>query len=54
MKILAGALKLLIGVNLVRLAQPFDRDTRSSLVSYSAMCKDIIIIISVCWSNMPL
>ena len=38
--------KVLIGVNLVQLAQPFDRDTRSSssssLVSYSAVCKDII------------
>ena len=40
-KILAGALKVLIGVNLVQLAQPFDRDTwSSSLVSYSAVCKD--------------
>ena len=29
-KILAGASKVLIGVNLVQLAQPFDRDTRSS------------------------
>ena len=38
-KILAGASKVLIGVNLVQLAQPFDRDTRSSssvvIVSYS-------------------
>ena len=45
-KILAGASKVLIGVNLVQLAQPFDRDTRSSsssLVSYSAVCKDIIM-----------
>ena len=33
-------LKVLIGVNLVQLAQPFDRDTQSSLVSYSAVCKD--------------
>ena len=32
-KILAGALKVLIGVNLVQLTQPFDRDTWSSLVS---------------------
>ena len=33
--------KVLIGVNLVQLAQPFDRDTwSSSLVSYSAVCKD--------------
>ena len=39
-KILAGALKVLIGVNLVQLAQPFDRDTRWSLVSYIAVCKD--------------
>ena len=39
-------LKVLIGVNFVQLAQPFDRDTRSSssvvVVSYSAVCKDII------------
>ena len=40
--ILAGALKVLIGVNLVQLAQPFDRDTQWSvlIVSYSAVCKD--------------
>ena len=46
-KILAGASKVLIGVNLVQLAQPFDRDTRWSssvvVVSYSAVCKDIIM-----------
>ena len=37
--------KVLIGVNLVQLAKPFDRDTRSLVVvvSYSAVCKDIII-----------
>ena len=29
--ILAGALKVLIGVNLVQLAQPFDRDTLSAI-----------------------
>ena len=45
---------MLIGVNFVQLAQPFDRDTWSSLlvggiVSYSAVCKDIIMIIhTVC------
>ena len=36
-------LKVLIGVNLV---QAFDRDTQSSssvVVSYSAVCKDIIM-----------
>ena len=40
------SLKVLIGVNLIQLAKPFDRDTRSSsvvVVSYSAVCKDITI-----------
>ena len=52
-------LKVLIGVNLVQLAKPFDRDTwslvthgrwSSSVVSYSysALCKDIIIIFILC------
>ena len=37
-------LKVLIGVNLVQLAQSFDHVTwSSSVVSYSAVCKDIIM-----------
>ena len=39
-------LKVLIGVNLVQLGKPFDRDTWLSVVvvvSYSAVCKDIIM-----------
>ena len=38
--ILAGAPKVLIGVNLV---QAFDCDIWLLLVSYSVMCKDIIM-----------